>query len=150
MSKIGTWASQIWREWWNRYLCKGQFAQIWQDWWCRLDCFIHIKYAFVHKITYLFMCARVYFGKYLLATFAKLANLTSTFIHWLTKLANIANVYIRHLTKRIPWEYSCESRECHLNGHCLNKQHLLYIFTMLRTMVEIHFLLFFFFIYSPI
>ncbi len=59
---------------------------------CRLDRFIHIKYVFVKKTTYLITRACVKVGKVVPFIFAKLAKVVPTYVRAFVKLATLANV----------------------------------------------------------
>ena len=114
--EVVTPASQVWQYVKNRYLCKSSLVSMKKTGICvkaslehfgefgkfsklRLDHSIHIKYVFVHKTTYLIILACVYFGKYVLTTFAKHANVASTFVRWLAKLTNVTSTFVCWLAK---------------------------------------------------
>ncbi len=67
---------------------------------CRLDRFIQITYVFCAK-NYIPYYARscILWRVSVLATFAKLGNVTNTFVHWLARLADICQTLLQRLDR---------------------------------------------------
>jgi hypothetical protein len=77
----------------------GKFDNFYNFGECRLDCLIHIKYVLCikqHTLSCMIVCT---LASKVLATFAKLANITSMLVQSFAKLENIPSTFVCSFAK---------------------------------------------------